>query len=65
MSDPLAEERASTEHPSDDDIELYARDRLAPLPSARIATHLEQCQYCRDRLARAVILINDFRSGLR
>lgn len=55
----------AAEHPSDEDLELYARERLEPSKSAGISFHLEFCAECRDRLALTVIYLLDLRQRLK
>ena len=47
----------AAEHPSDEDLELYARERLQPGKAARMSFHLESCAECRDRLAHTMIYL--------
>jgi anti-sigma factor ChrR (cupin superfamily) len=49
----------AAEHPSDEDLELYARERLQPGKAARMSFHLESCAECRDRLAHTMIYLLD------
>jgi anti-sigma factor ChrR (cupin superfamily) len=55
----------AAEHPSDEDLELYARERLERSKAARMSFHLESCAECRDRLAQSVIYRLDLRQHLK
>ena len=41
----------ASRHISDDDLELYAMDRLAEADAAPVEEHLLVCEGCRERLA--------------
>lgn len=41
----------ASRHISDDDLELYAMDRLTEAEAAPVEEHLLVCEGCRERLA--------------
>jgi hypothetical protein len=46
-------------HALDDELELFAMRRLEPVFSMPLADHLDDCAFCRDRLARTMVAIHD------
>ena len=52
-------------HSTDDDLELYALDRLAEAASALIEEHLLVCAECRGRLANWDQYLRAMRSAMR
>ncbi|HLH44090.1 MAG TPA: hypothetical protein VKV74_13975 [Bryobacteraceae bacterium] len=55
----------AAEHLSDEDLELYARERVEAAKAARMSFHLESCAECRDRLARTMIFLHDLREQMK
>lgn len=55
----------AAEHLSDEDLELYVRERLDASKAARMSFHLESCAECRDRLAQTVIYLLDLRQHMK
>jgi hypothetical protein len=55
----------AAEHLSDEDLELYARERLEAGKAARMSFHLESCADCRDRLAQTMIFLHDLRQRMK
>ncbi|HEY6343391.1 MAG TPA: hypothetical protein VIY49_17990 [Bryobacteraceae bacterium] len=51
-------------HALDDELEMFAMRRLEPSFSVRIADHLDDCAFCRGRLARAMVTVHDIRLAL-
>ena len=51
-------------HFTDDDLELYALNRLAPPKVERVEAHLVVCESCRARLGEAEALIALIRAVL-
>jgi hypothetical protein len=55
----------AAEHLSDEDLELYARERLEAGKAARMSFHLESCGGCLDRLAQTMIFLHDLRLRMK
>ena len=52
-------------HPTDDDLELYALDRLAEAAAAPVEEHLLVCAPCRERLAGWDEYVSAMRTAMR
>jgi predicted anti-sigma-YlaC factor YlaD len=57
--------QAARQHPSEDDLELYALKRLAEPDLGRVEEHLLVCEECRTRLTETGAVVSIIRDACR